>query len=115
MNQDSFVLRGARVIDPANKFDAVADLVVKNGKIYKVSKSRFEVPSSQVTDVEGKWIIPGQIDTHAHVAGISRDVDPSLGYGMLAKAGTTTVVDMGGTGKNMIDGIKRNGAGLNVA
>ena len=35
MNQDSFVLRGARVIDPANKFDAVADLVVKNGKIYR--------------------------------------------------------------------------------
>ena len=33
MNQDSLVLRGARVIDPANKYDSVADLVIQNGKI----------------------------------------------------------------------------------
>ena len=34
---------------------------------------------------------------------------------MLARAGTTTVMDMGGTGASLIDGIKRRGAGLNVA
>ena len=34
---------------------------------------------------------------------------------MLARAGTTTVLDMAGTGPNLIDGIKRRGAGLNVA
>ena len=49
------------------------------------------------------------------VAGIARNWDPALGYGMLAQAGTTTVLDMGGTGVSLIDGIKRRGAGLNVA
>ena len=34
---------------------------------------------------------------------------------MLARAGTTTVLDMGGTGASLVDGIKRRGAGLNVA
>ena len=96
MTRNNLILRNGRVIDPANNFDEIADLVVRNGKIDKLSRNRVETPDSNVINLEGKWVIPGQIDTHAHVAGISRTVDPSLGYRMLAKAGTTTVVDMGG-------------------
>ena len=115
MEENHLVLRSGRIIDPANNFDEVADIVIKGGKIHHISEIGVESLGANTVNLKGKWVIPGQIDTHAHVAGISRTVDPSLGYGMLAKAGTTTVVDMGGTGKNLIDGIKRNGAGLNVA
>ena len=115
MEENHLVLRGGRIIDPANNFDEIADIIIRYGKIHRISTTRIASSGANTVDLQGKWVIPGQIDTHAHVAGISRTVDPSLGYGMLAKAGTTTVVDMGGTGKNLIDGIKRNGAGLNVA
>ena len=115
MEENHLVLRGGRIIDPANNFDEIADIIIRYGKIHRISTTRIASSGANPVDLQGKWVIPGQIATHAHVAGISRTVDPSLGYGMLAKAGTTTVVDMGGTGKNLIDGIKRNGAGLNVA
>jgi len=115
MEENHLVLRSGRIIDPANNFDEVADIVIRRGKIQHISEIGVESSGANTINLKGKWVIPGQIDTHAHVAGISRTVDPSLGYGMLAKAGTTTVVDMGGTGKNLIDGIKRNGAGLTVA
>ena len=102
-------------MDPANGFEAVADLAIVAGKIARVCPELDPARASEIVDVEGKWVMPGQIDTHAHVAGLARNWDPAIGYGMLARAGTTTVLDMGGSGPTLIDGIKRRGAGLNVA
>lgn len=109
------ILSGARTLDPANSLDAIADIGVKAGAIARVEPELDPYDADEVIDLRGKWAIPGQIDTHAHVAGLSRNWDPALGYAMLARAGTTTVLDMGGTGPSLIDGIKRKGAGLNVA
>jgi hypothetical protein len=41
--------------------------------------------------------------------------DPALGYRMMAEAGVTTAIDFAGTMPSIIDGIKRRGAGLNIA
>ena len=104
------ILSGARTLDPANGLDAVADIGVKAGAIARVEPELDPYDADEVIDLRGKWAIPGQIDTHAHVAGLSRNWDPALGYAMLARAGTTTVLDMGGTGPSLIDGIKRKAA-----
>ena len=109
------ILKGGTVLDPRNGFDGSADLAVRNGKIEAVEPEIDSARADEVVDVSGLWVMPGQIDTHAHVAGLSGSWDPALGYAMLARAGTTTVMDMGGTGASLIDGIKRRGAGLNVA
>ena len=109
------ILRGGTILDPANGFEEVADLAILAGKVERVCPELDPGRASKVVDVEGKWVMPGQIDTHAHVAGLARNWDPAIGYGMLARAGTTTVLDMGGSGPTLIDGIKRRGAGLNVA
>ena len=103
------------MLDPANGFEGVADVGVKAGMIARVAPEIDPFEGDEIVDVSGRWVMPGQIDTHAHVAGLSRNWDPALGYAMLARAGTTTVLDMGGTGASLIDGIKRKGAGLNVA
>ena len=103
------------MLDPANAVDGVADVGIKSGRIEAVAPELDPFETDKTVDVTGKWVMPGQIDTHAHVAGLSRNWDPAIGYGMLARAGTTTVLDMGGTGPSLIDGIKRRGAGLNVA
>ena len=100
---------------PANGFEGVADVGVKAGMIARVEPEIDPFEGDEIVDASGRWVMPGQIDTHAHTAGLSRNWDPALGYGMLARAGTTTVLDMGGTGPSLIDGIKRRGAGLNVA
>ncbi len=109
------LLTGGTVLDPKNAYEGPADLAIRYGAIDRVEPELDPANADQVVDVSGLWVIPGQIDTHAHVAGLSRNWDPALGYRMLARAGTTTVMDMGGTGPSLIDGIKRRGAGINVA
>ena len=109
------LLTGGTVLDPKNAYEGPADLAIRHGTIDRVEPGLDPANADQVVDVSGLWVIPGQIDTHAHVAGLSRNWDPALGYRMLARAGTTTVMDMGGTGPSLIDGIKRRGAGINVA
>ena len=115
MARYDLLLKGGTVLDPKNSFEGEADLAVRHGVIDRVDTELDPGSADEVVDVSGLWVMPGQIDTHAHVAGLSRNWDPALGYGMLARAGTTTVLDMGGTGPSLIDGIKRRGAGLNVA
>lgn len=115
MARFDLILAGGTVLDPANAMDGIADIGIKSGRIEAVAPELDPFDTEKTVDVTGKWVMPGQIDTHAHVAGLSRNWDPAIGYGMLAKAGTTTVLDMGGTGPSLIDGIKRKGAGLNVA
>ena len=109
------ILKGGTVLDPRNGFEDRADLAVRNGRVEVVKPELDSARADEVVDVTGLWVMPGQIDTHAHVAGLSGSWDPALGYAMLARAGTTTVMDMGGTGASLIDGVKRRGAGLNVA
>ena len=115
MAKYDLILSGGTVLDPANGFEDVADVGVKAGMIARIAPELDPFDGEEIIDVSGRWVMPGQIDTHAHVAGLARNWDPALGYAMLARAGTTTVLDMGGTGSSLVDGIKRTGAGLNVA
>ncbi len=115
MAKYDLILTGGVALDPANGFEGRADVAIRHGKIECTEPELDPADADDVIDVSGMWVMPGQIDTHAHVAGLSRNWDPALGYGMLARAGTTTVMDMGGTGPSLIDGIRRRGAGLNVA
>ena len=115
MPQYDLILSGGTILDPKNGFEGRADLGIRNGLVERVEPELDPTRAGDLIDVSGLWVMPGQIDTHAHVAGLARNWDPAIGYGMLARAGTTTVMDMGGTGPSLIDGIKRRGAGLNVA
>ena len=59
------VLRGGRVIDPAQGIDAVCDVAVAKGRIAALGP---DLPASRTDiDVGGALILPGMIDTHAHV------------------------------------------------
>ena len=115
MPEYDLILKGGTVLDPGNDFEDRADLAVSNGRMEAVETEIDPSRADEVVDVSGLWVMPGQIDTHAHVAGQFGSWDPAVGYAMLARAGTTTVMDMGGMGKSLLEGIKRRGAGLNVA
>jgi imidazolonepropionase-like amidohydrolase len=79
--------------------------VVRGGRIESVgSAAGFEVPARTTTvDVHGKWIIPGLIDAHAHVApwALSR----YLAWGV------TTVRDVHGAQDSILDLRRRAAAG----
>jgi dihydroorotase len=89
------VLRGGRVIDPAQSFDAIADVAVTGGRIAAIGQD-LPGPSRESIDVRGKLVLPGLIDTHAHVY---RYVSGRFGLDadmVGVRSGVTTVVDQGG-------------------
>ncbi len=89
------ILRGGRVIDPAQGLDGIMDVAVSDGRIAAIG-SALPGPATQVVDVAGKLVLPGMIDTHAHVYqyvsgrfGLNPDM-------VGVHSGVTTLVDQGG-------------------
>src|SRR5579872_6318119 len=90
------LLRGGRVIDPAAGIDGQKDVAIRNGKIAAVQANILPASAREVADVSGKLVLPGLIDTHAHVYqyvtgrfGMNADM-------VGVQSGVTTVVDQGG-------------------
>ncbi|MEH2474782.1 dihydroorotase [Nitrobacteraceae bacterium AZCC 2161] len=90
------LLRGGRVIDPASGIDGLKDVAIRNGKIAAVQADILPTSAKEVIDVTGKLVLPGLIDTHAHVYqyvsgrfGMNPDI-------VGVQSGVTTLVDQGG-------------------
>lgn len=90
------LLRGGRVICPAGGLDAVADVAIRGGRIAAVGTDIVPAAADEVIDVRGKLVLPGLIDTHAHVfrhVSGRFGLDPDM---VGVRSGVTTVVDQGG-------------------
>jgi dihydroorotase len=61
------LIRGARIIDPANCFDRVGELYVKEGYIWDLAPLDSGLPARQVLDAGGLILCPGLIDAHVHL------------------------------------------------
>jgi dihydroorotase len=101
------VLRGGRVVDPANGVDGPRDVGVSGGKIAAVASSLKAGPGTKVIDVRGRLVMPGLIDTHAHVYEHVTGpfgVNPDL---VGIRSGVTTVVDQGGASPLTFQGFRK--------
>jgi len=90
------ILQGGHVMCPASGIDGVMDVAVAGGKIARVSEDILPSSAKQVIDVRGKLVLPGMIDTHAH---IYRYVTGRFGLDadMVGVAsGVTALIDQGG-------------------
>src|SRR5882724_1786120 len=90
------LLRGGHVICPASGLNAVMDVAIRNGKIAAVQPDILPTSAKEVLDVRGRLVLPGMIDTHAHVY---RYVSGRFGLDadmVGVQSGVTTVVDQGG-------------------
>jgi dihydroorotase len=96
---NSLLLTGGRVIDPANNFDAIADVLVLNGKISAVGKNLSAPKGIEIFDAQGKIICPGLIDLHVHFREPGQTAKENLATGTAAAAhgGFTSVVCMPNT------------------
>lgn len=103
--QYDILLRGGRVIDPANGIDGRMDVAVTGNRIVSVKP---DIPASQarrVVDVSGLYVVPGLVDLHAHVFGYEGSLVPD---DSALRAGTTTIVDAGGSGWRTFDEFRRS-------
>jgi dihydroorotase len=96
----SLIIQGARVLDPAQNIDRVADIAVAEGKIVGIGdySAAMGAAGVEVINAAGYIASPGWIDLHTHVfegAGPS-GVHPDREAGIAT--GVTTVVDAGSAG-----------------
>ncbi|HEX6088596.1 MAG TPA: dihydroorotase [Gemmatimonadales bacterium] len=61
------VIRGGRVIDPSTGGDAVADVMIDDGRIGAVGRNIGSPDGALEIDAAGKVVAPGFIDLHTHL------------------------------------------------
>ena len=98
------LLKGGRVIDPANNVDGVFDVAIAGRYVSAVEKDISPGLSRKVADVSGLVVTPGLIDLHAHFYGYFAAVLPDA---HCLPNGTTTAVDVGGAGHLTFDDFDR--------
>ena len=98
------VLRGGRVIDPANSIDRVMDVGVTGNRITAVAAYIADAQARKLVNVSGMIVVPGLVDLHAHVFGYEGSLTPD---DTALPAGTTTIVDAGGSGWRTFDEFRR--------
>jgi dihydroorotase len=101
------VLQSGRVIDPAQALDGVMDVGVTGGRIAAVAAGLAPGDAREVVDARGRLVLPGLIDTHAHVYqyvtgrfGLPADL-------VGVHSATTTVVDQGGPSCMTLPGFRK--------
>ncbi|MBU4611716.1 amidohydrolase/deacetylase family metallohydrolase [Achromobacter sp. GG226] len=98
------VLLGGRIIDPAHQIDRVGDLVIVDGRVAGIDVA-YDASATRI-DCRGNLVLPGLIDTHAHVY---RYVTGRFGLDADTcgvHSGVTTLVDQGGPSCITIPGFR---------
>ncbi len=92
------LLKGGRVIDPANGTDTIADILIKGGKIAQAGREIKAAGAKQV-DCKGRIVLPGLIDVHTHFRQPGREDEETFVTGSRAalKGGFTSVLCMANT------------------
>ncbi|MFZ0826220.1 MAG: dihydroorotase [Verrucomicrobiia bacterium] len=98
---NSLLLTGGRVIDPANRLDTVADVLILEGKIAALGPDAATRAPKEIErlDVGGKIVCPGLIDLHVHLRepGQTAKENIATGTAAAARGGFTSVVCMPNT------------------
>ena len=92
------LIRNGHIIDPANQIDATGDLLIRDGKIDRIS-NRIETEASQTIDATGLIVTPGLIDMHVHLRepGFEHKETIASGTRAAAAGGFTSVACMANT------------------
>jgi len=96
---NSLLLTGGRVVDPANQFDSIADVLIRDGRIAAVGKNLAAPARAENFDARGKIVCPGLIDLHVHLREPGQTAKENIASGTAAAArgGFTSIVCMPNT------------------
>jgi len=98
---DTIIVRGGRVIDPAQEMDQCADVVLADGKVAAIGPraGASAAPGDEVIDAAGMIVAPGLIDMHVHLREPGGEEKETIASGTAAAAagGFTAVACMPNT------------------
>ena len=111
------VIRGARVLDPAEGVDARLEVRIDSGTIAEVAE-RVDANEHRVVEAEGLVLAPAFVDPHVHLRTPGREDEETLASGtaaaaaggycaILAMPNTDPVVDSAATLGALVDAARR--------
>lgn len=97
------LIKEGRVIDPASKTDAVADVLIEDGKVIQIDEEIKEKADKTIA-AKGCFVMPGFIDLHVHLRdpGFEQKETVVTGANAAARGGFTTILAMPNT-KPVVD------------
>ena len=105
---NNILLKHGIIVNPLQSSVFSGDIRINDKIIEEVAESIENKGEDKVFDVSGKLLMPGLVDIHVHIS-----FCPD-GHYMLAKAGVTTALDLGGMPEKIIEGFIKCGAGLTL-
>jgi dihydroorotase len=82
---ENLVIRGARVLDPVERVDAVLDVRLDGGTIAELG-ARLDVNAHRVVDAGGLLLAPAFVDPHVHLRTPGREDEETIASGTRAAA-----------------------------
>lgn len=94
----SLLLKNGYIVDEANGFSGIADILIEDGRIKKLAPS-LSADADEIIDCTGRHIIPGICDMHVHFRdpGQTHKEDIITGSNAAAAGGVTAVACMPNT------------------
>jgi dihydroorotase len=83
--KDNLIVRGARVLDPAERVDAILDVRIDDGAISELG-SRLDPNAHRVIDGAGLVLAPAFVDPHVHLRTPGREDEETIASGTQAAA-----------------------------
>ena len=98
MSEGALLIRGGRLIDPAQGLDDMLDLLIEGGKVARVGKG-LKANGAETLDAKGKVVCPGFIDLHVHLRTPGQEHKETIATGSRAavRGGFTTLCTMANT------------------
>ncbi|HKK01716.1 MAG TPA: dihydroorotase, partial [Desulfuromonadales bacterium] len=94
----TILIKGGRVLDPAQGIDESLDVLIEEGRIARIGKG-LEAEGAETIDAGGQLVVPGLIDIHVHLRdpGLEYKEDVVSGTQAAAAGGFTSVACMPNT------------------
>lgn len=103
MESSLFLLKGARLLDPASGVDAVEDLLVEDGVIVRRGRD-LDADGAEVLELDGLTVVPGFVDLRARFGEPGREDRETVESGLdAAAAGGYTAVCITPEGQPVCD------------
>lgn len=85
VGQENIVVRGARLVDPLERVDAILDVRIDGGVIAQIGE-RLDTNEHRVVEAAGQTLVPAFVDPHVHLRTPGREDEETIASGTAAAA-----------------------------
>jgi dihydroorotase len=82
----NLLIKGGRVVDPSQKLDKKADVLITDGTVTKIGTNIAPDAKDKIYDAAGLIVAPGLIDMHVHLREPGREDEETVESGTMAAA-----------------------------